>query len=428
VLLLDWKMPDLDGLAVARAVNQALRGQQGPILILATAHAHDELLALPDSQLVDAVLSKPVTPGALYETVAAALEKRAGHAVPDAVPSSRRLDGIRLLVVDDSEVNLEIALLIFENEGARVATAHNGQEALDWLQAHPQQIDLVLMDVQMPVMDGVQATGQIRAIPALAQLPVVALTAGAFKANQEQALAAGMNAYLTKPMDVEQAVAVILRLTGRPEWTGARVSAAHPGPHAQQDLPGLYVTRGLDIWRDASVYQQYLRKFVRDYGDFASAVQPLSLVARQAMVHKLRGAAGNLALDQVAEAAAALDDQLKSGVDADCGSTLHTLQEALQVACTSIAQYADTDSSSQAAPPPVANQALLTRLLQDALSALGQDTPEGVEPLLLQLAALLTPTQMVALQQAVESFDFRAGEAAVQALAASLQLTLKASA
>ncbi|NVO05277.1 MAG: response regulator [Rhodoferax sp.] len=424
VLLLDWKMPDLDGLAVARAVNQALHGQQGPVLILATAYDRDELLALPDSALADAVLSKPVTPLALYEAVAAALDQRAASATLPAPHSVQRLQGLRLLVVDDSDVNLEIAQLIFAGEGAQVHTAANGQQALDWLQAQPQQVDLVLMDVQMPVMDGMEATRRIRQLPALAQLPVVALTAGAFKANQQQALAAGMNEHLSKPMDVELAVAVILRLTGRPQWS---MPTAAPVWHdTQQDLPGLSVRRGLDIWRDATVYRQYLRRFVRDYGALVDGMQRMPLPAMQALAHKLRGAAGNLALDQVAAATAELDALLQSPADpAASASAQAALQEALRVASASIAAYAGSDAANPAGPAPAANLALLAPLLQQVLAELGRDTPDGVEPLLPQLEALLGSEPAAALRHALEGFDFRAGEAAVRALANSLQIELQ---
>ncbi len=420
VLLLDWKMPDLDGLAVARAVNKVLRGQQGPILIMATAYSRDELLAMPDSQLADAVLSKPVTPYSLYEAVAAALEKRSGNEAQDSTGSPQRLAGIRLLVVDDSDVNLEIAQLIFEGEGAQVSSADNGQEALDWLQSHPHAVDLVLMDVQMPVMDGVQATQRMRAIPALAQLPVVALTAGAFKSNQEDALAAGMNEHLSKPMDVEHAVTIIRRLTGRPEWTGNRPSMPQGWLDGQEDMPGLSVVRGLDIWRDAAVYQQYLRKFVRDYGPLLADMAQLPVPAMQALSHKLRGAAGNLALDQLAAASTELEAVLKIGADAS--SALLVVQQAFQVAVGSIELYAGTGHDGPAACAQTADQARLEQLLERALVELGRDTPQGVEPVLLELDALLRREQTAALRHAVEDFDFRAGEAAVRELAAALRL------
>jgi PAS domain S-box-containing protein len=421
VLLLDWHMPDLDGLGVARAVNQALAGTQGPIVILATAYSREELLAQPDSQLVDAVLAKPVTPSSLHEAVKAALEKRHGRPAVPAQASRPRLEGVRLLVVDDSEINLEIAQLIFAGEGAQVVSASNGQEALDWLQAHPLDVDLVLMDVQMPVMDGMRATQLIRAIPALAQLPVVALTADAFKSNLDQALAAGMNEHLTKPMDVERAIAVIQKLTGR-GLDQRSVSQAGAGANALREaehLPALSLRRGLSIWRDAGVYQQYLRKFVRDYSDFDADFRPMSLADQQALAHKLRGAAGNLALDQVAAAAADLDERLK--LNQHPGDALQRVQQAINQASTAIVHYAAAQAPPPQAPRGPLEQGLPARLLEQALQILGTDTPEGMEPVLGALEGLLPASQVAPLRHAVESFDFRSAEAAVLALQRSLE-------
>ena len=421
VLLLDWHMPDLDGLAVARAINKALRGTQGPIVILATAYSRDELLSQADSNLADAVLSKPVTPSSLFDAVQTAMQKRTGRPQSQALQGNQRLDGLRLLVVDDSEINLEIAELIFSAEGAAITTANNGQEALDWLQANPGAADLVLMDVQMPVMDGVRATQLIRANPALAQLPVVALTAGAYKTNEEEALAAGMNDHLSKPMDVDRAIAVILKLTGRAPAADMRPPPA-PVPDGPDDLPGLQLRRGLEIWRDARVYQQYLRKFVRDYGNFASDMQALPQSARQAMAHKLRGAAGNLALDQVASAATDLDEHLKQNQEAQ--EALQRVQIAIDLARTAIAQYAGTEPVPSTPPSLPSDRTRLSALLAQALHTLGTDSPEGMEPLLATLEAALPAADIAPLRHAVESFNFRAGEAAVRNLAVTLQVNL----
>ena len=220
LLVLDWKMPDLDGLRVAQAVNAQLQGAQGPIIILATAHSRDELLAHADSALADAVLNKPVSASALYDAVAAAMVKRGTLTSNTSNKDNARLRGVRILVVDDSEINREVARLIFEREEALVSTANDGQEALQWLDAHVSEVDLVLMDVQMPVMNGIEATQRIRTDSRFTTLPIVALSAGAFAHDRAVAMDAGMNDHITKPMDVESAVALICALL-QPSHTGA---------------------------------------------------------------------------------------------------------------------------------------------------------------------------------------------------------------
>jgi hypothetical protein len=133
---------------------------------------------------------------------------------PTAPPApGQRLQGLRILVVDDVDFNREVAQLIFCGEGAQVVLANNGRQAIDLLQSTAAPFDIVLMDVQMPVMDGLEATRIIRSTPALAGLPVLALSAGAFKAQEEAARAAGMEGFLSKPFDVDAAIGLIIEHT-----------------------------------------------------------------------------------------------------------------------------------------------------------------------------------------------------------------------
>ncbi len=176
ILLLDYKMPGIDGLQTAHTVRNELKNYSDPIVILVTAFASHELMDHPHAVLADAILNKPVTSSMLYNAVSRAM----------------RLNGLRMLVVDDSEINREVAQRILAGEGAQVVLANNGQEAVDWLQTNGNIVDIVLMDVQMPVLNGYEATRQIRRMSSLSSLPIVALTAGAFLDQQDLASQAGM--------------------------------------------------------------------------------------------------------------------------------------------------------------------------------------------------------------------------------------------
>jgi CheY-like chemotaxis protein len=131
-------------------------------------------------------------------------------------PKQKRLRGVRMMVVDDNDFNRHMVQMIFEGEGAQVTLAGDGLQALQWLQQHPRQIDIVLMDLQMPVMDGYQATRLIRATPELAKLPVIALTAGASREQEQAARDAGMMGFLSKPFKVDAAISLIQSLTTAP--------------------------------------------------------------------------------------------------------------------------------------------------------------------------------------------------------------------
>lgn len=437
VLVLDWKMPGMDGLHAARTIHEALKGDHEPIVIMVTAHSRDDLLASPDGHLADAVLNKPVTASMLYDAVAKAYRAHDGD---NAVAFStrrggQRLAGLRILVVDDSDINREVAQHIFTDEGAAVSSANDGREAVDWLLAHPGQVDIVLMDVQMPVMDGYEATRLIRRTPALAGLPVVALTAGVFKEQQEAALAAGMSEFIAKPFDVDAAIALIRELTG---WKDSPVAsqpepsqpepAVAPAAELVADLPGLAVERGLALWRNADVYRQYLRKFACDYGDGVRQMAQAERAAAAALAHKLKGAAANLALDEVAALAGEADRVLPAGEDA--AAILTRLQAALDTALASIAQYASRDGvslSSDSATLNTLNLRQIAPLLARAMDALNADNPDTIEPLLDKLGRWLPADRLAPLREAIENFDFRGGERATHALATELGIALEVS-
>ncbi|TCJ15790.1 response regulator [Parasulfuritortus cantonensis] len=425
IVMLDWRMAGIDGLAAARAIRTRHgNGADQPIIVMVTAYSQDALLAEPDSKLADAVLTKPVTPSGLYDAVAQSMNRRFGQQTGQpSAEDGKRLPGLRILVVDDSDINREVAQRIFGAEGATVSLANDGRQAVDWLSAHPKSVDIVLMDVQMPVMDGYEATRRIRATPAIAALPVVALTAGAFKSQHDEARAAGMDDFITKPFDVDAAVRRIQKLTG---WRNAPIAlapAAESGPGAGSPLPGIDVERGLRVWRDQAVYRQYLQRFAQEYRASAELLRQSDGDAASALAHKLKGVAGNLALGEVAGHAQEVDALARNGDD--LGAAIDRLQAALDVALASIRRYAPEPGPDTAALPEF-DRHLVTGQLGRALAALDADNPDGVEPLLAELAEQLPGPRIEAIRLAVETFDFRAGEAAIRRLAEELGIRLEA--
>jgi len=421
VLLLDFEMPGQNGLATARAIRHELKDAGDPIIIMVTAYSSLQLRDHPENHLADAVLSKPVTPSNLYNAVARAMRVRQGG--QEQVPSrpQQRLAGLHVLVVDDSDINREVAQRILASEGAQVVLANDGQQAVNWLQAHPTEVDIVLMDVQMPVMNGYEATRQIRRIPAMAALPVIALTAGAFMEQQDLASEAGMNSFIAKPFDVDLAIALIIKLTGR---TGLVTRASSAAPTVgSPDLPGLSVQQGLVLWHDSLVYQKYLRKFAADYADVVHRAREAQPADALALAHKLAGASANLALTDVSAAARKLNHTLSAKQDA--AVALADLQQALDVALVSIQHYAPEKTSDSAATTANFDASQVTQLLTQVLEALNHDHPDFAEPLLVALGQVLPADQLAPLRTAMDNFDFRGCEKMTRALAADLHLVLE---
>jgi two-component system, sensor histidine kinase and response regulator len=236
---LDMLMPELDGLGTARAIQALAIGTHPQVVMITGAEQVVLDTALLDAGVL-AVLHKPVTPSDLHDTL---IRLMVGDAAspglapldPSALEESvRAMGGGHVLVVEDNEINQEVMRDMLQDVGLDVTTADNGQEALDFLALAPgtdRPVDLVLMDMQMPVMDGVAATRAIRALPALASLPIVAMTANAMTQDRERCLQAGMNDFLTKPVDPDRLWDAVLR------WVAPAQAEAPPAPAA--DGPAL---------------------------------------------------------------------------------------------------------------------------------------------------------------------------------------------
>ncbi len=247
----------------------------------------------------------------------------------------RWLAGVRVLVVDDSDINREVARRLLEREGAQVDTSENGVQALERLRAGPAAYDAVLMDVQMPEMDGLEATRRLRGELGLG-LPVIALTAGALVEERRQALAAGMNEFLTKPLDPRTLLRSVRQLVGahRDAVSTVLAASADAAPAGWPSIDGIDVAGAtLRSGGDPALFVSLLRTFVREFADLAAAnpALPASPEARKALaarVHKLRGSAGTLGARAVQHAASIAEAEL--GRDrVDASGALTTLASAL---------------------------------------------------------------------------------------------------
>jgi signal transduction histidine kinase/CheY-like chemotaxis protein len=431
-LLLDWQMPGMDGMELARQIRQSYPSDAQPVLMMVTAYARDDLLKQPDIELVDGILTKPVTSSCLYNALAQALRRRGGEEeVPQERPVSLRIAGVRVLVTDDSDINREVAFRILSAEGATVTLASNGREAVDWLHRNPDAVDIVLMDVQMPVLDGYEATRLLRQSPGFADLPIVALTAGAFKSQQDEAREAGMNAFVAKPFNVDELMAVVRRLARvAPEQAiaarlpavaeqGAQDAASAPSP-----LPGIDLARALLVWKERAPYSDILGRFAADFGDIADRLQAAleadGPAGMDSLCHQLKGVAGNLCLPDVARIAADLQKAAAHGGDA--AGMIAALREALGIALASIAALATqvAQRGGAVSTPAAALAAQGTpELLAGLLACLDKDNPDDAAPLLAALAPRLPSAVVDAVRSRVDDFDFRGAEAEVRVLIAA---------
>jgi PAS domain S-box-containing protein len=296
LLLADWKMPGMDGLELARE----LRRQTGlgrvphlPIIILVTAFGRDELAREAGDLHLDGILAKPVSASTLADSILRTLGQLGPAAEPKAPAiAPAALGGARILLVEDNLTNQLVACDLLEQAGLRVTVAGDGRQALAALAEAT--FDAVLMDVQMPEMDGLEATRRIRQDPRLLSLPVIAMTAGVLPQDQERCLAAGMNDHVAKPIEPGTLFATLGRwLAGRETGLGGALA---PG-----GAPEARVLAALA--RDLATQLSLLREALR--------AEDALLAGRTA--HSLKGMVLMAPAPGVREAARALEEALARG-------------------------------------------------------------------------------------------------------------------
>jgi PAS domain S-box-containing protein len=288
------------GLSIVRHLAELLGGE---IAVTSTLGVGSEFTVMLEFDVVSQATSVPVP-------------------TAPAVSDDCALDGVRILAVDDSDINLEVAKRILELRGARVSLAANGQAAVDRLKAEPKGFDVVLMDVQMPVLDGLTATRLIRGELGLADLPIIALTAGALTSERPKAIAAGMNDFITKPFDPLALVRSVRDQARRSKLqTNSRLPPAIAAvPNAVSVWPAIagvdYAGVRARLGDDAGLFRSLLGRLIRDFADVTfptTRCERGELIGHSAQMHKLKGSAGMLGLNVVQQMAATIERACDAG-------------------------------------------------------------------------------------------------------------------
>jgi CheY-like chemotaxis protein/HPt (histidine-containing phosphotransfer) domain-containing protein len=322
LVLMDWRMPGMDGMEAVSKMHSASL-MRTPSVIMITAFGREEAREEAERQGIQLplVLTKPVTPSSLLEAIGVVLgrepqgETRTGERSLHNANTVASLNGARLLLVEDNDLNQELASELLESVGIRLRLATHGQEALDIL-AEDGDFDGVLMDCQMPVMDGYTATRQIRQQPRFNTLPVIAMTANAMDGDRERALECGMNDHISKPLNVETMFATLAKWI-KPRAAQASLNAGFADGLPEQ-LEGIDLAAGLATCMGRrDLYLRLLCKFRDTQTGFieqfhAARIDP-DAGAAERLAHSLRGTAGNIGARSVAQACALLEQACHEG-------------------------------------------------------------------------------------------------------------------
>jgi len=334
VVLADWHMPVMDGLATAKAIRHAAIGQRQPIVVMVNAFARNHLEEISSAAEADVVLMKPITGSSLFDALHQALNaKQDGEQHIALQQAGTELAGVHFLLVEDNHLNQAVARGILEHMGATLDVVGDGLLAVERLRAEAPRYDIVLMDMQMPVMDGFSATHIIRTELRLT-LPVIAMTAGVLASERERCMTAGITDFIAKPVVVEEMMEVIGRYLPRPPQPPAEV----PRPVFDEEVFSMAALMRV-MGKDAKG-RAVLRRMVEDAlnkgmtplrtADEALQAGRHSEVAR--ILHGLRGSVGTLGTRRLVRASFATEQAIDEGRHAEVAALLaQTAQELEQV-------------------------------------------------------------------------------------------------
>ena len=441
LVLMDWRMPEMDGLETSRRMKEISKETH---IIMVTAFGRDEVKREAGELGVDLLLFKPLNRAQIFDGIMEVLGQEVSRQYnvrreeADDAEVMEKIGGVRILLVEDNRINQQVAKEILEGVGVIVDIANNGVESLR--SVGQVRYDAVLMDLQMPEMDGYEATRRIRRDVQFKELPIIAMTAHALTQDREQCLATGMNDHITKPIEPNELFASLIR------WIkpGSRVTpdVAFLQPVTQHDseqatfpdaVPGINISSGLQRLRgNQTLFLSLLDEFLRDFSSVAHQIRDTLKGHRQNdlssaanLAHTVKGLAGNVSAETLFEAAAALEKGIKDNQRDNWPVLLDQFENALNVVLDSVRtlerKQAEQQEKEEKTPPtqvvvdPVKRHALLSTLAH--LIRHGDSEAEdfflSVKPYL-QDASLANEVKQ--LEASLGLFDFKMAKASLDVI------------
>jgi signal transduction histidine kinase/DNA-binding response OmpR family regulator/HPt (histidine-containing phosphotransfer) domain-containing protein len=439
IAYIDWQMPGIDGIETGKRIRALPGLAHLPHLVMVTAYGREEVMKQAEDNAFANVLIKPVTASMLFDSAIAVLgvtPENVSEAPSTTSHDLSRLRGARILLVEDNELNREVALGLLEDAHLSIDQAENGEVAVRMVSERP--YDIVLMDMQMPVMDGITATKAIRSNPKFVSLPIVAMTANVMATDREKCIDAGMNDHVSKPIDPEELFKTLLRWIKPSEGGSLTEKSSLKEPEIPQTpaitpseplkIPGIDTGSALKrTGGNPKRYESLLRKFAQSAtgtvqeirtalaaGDSATAVR---------VAHSLKGSAANLGAASLAETAAKAETALTTGVGietalADAATSLETTVGAIQSALP----------PEQLATGNAADPLTLLKPLSRLKLLLKNDDGEASDFIIESrpvLSKVLTEAELNTLSDHVGNFDFAGALKSVSEISARLSLKLE---
>jgi PAS domain S-box-containing protein len=393
LVLMDWKMPGMDGIEASRRIKRHSELTRMPTIIMVTAYGREEVMRQAEEIGLEGFLTKPVTSSTLLDTIIGVFGekggfRRAGRAEEDwKIETLDSIRGAHVLIAEDNPINQQVAQELLTQAGLKVAIANNGREAVDMLGENA--YEAVLMDMQMPEMDGFEATRAIRQRPEFKDLPIIAMTANVMAGDREKCLEAGMNDHVAKPIEPDKLFKTLVQWIS-PKDRDISQPESQPSIATQTakvlpaSLAGIDIDEGLRrVGGNRKLYHKLLVEFFQDHGEDVRAINEAldsnDEKTAQRLAHTIKGVSGSIGAGDLFGAAEKLDAALKkkqrdtyNNLLSDLQDTLTPVMQGLEV----LAAIGETQETAQPDTEPV-NPEALTSLLDELQTLLEEMDPEA---------------------------------------------------
>ncbi|MBF0420043.1 MAG: response regulator [Magnetococcales bacterium] len=452
LILLDWRMPGMDGIETATKLrHDPLFAPFAPKIIMMTGFGREDVEKKAQHIGVEAFLPKPVSPSVLLNATMDVfgyneniMTVNKGNAL-DKEEIFQKLGGSRILLAEDHPINQQVACEVLRNMGIEVTVASDGQAAVDHV--HQGEFDLVLMDIQMPILDGYSATRLLRSDPRYNNVPIIAMTAHALTGDRELCLAAGMDDYVAKPIDTEQLYATLVKWIkprGGEAVSQARHAIQEKGDATIQNslghLPGIDVMSGLRrLGGNAELYRTMLGEFYRDYWAICKEIKAAleddtTWEKAKRLVHSIKGVAGNLSAQSLFQSAKILERVINDGqrhqwpaLLAHFEADLNQVLQSTHPLCPKENTPAKNESSQSTCQIEI-NRDRVASILVELSNWVRRNDIRSLDYMIpLRELLLGTPAtnELDALEKALDHFDFLSARTHLESLALMLQISVE---
>ena len=328
LVIVDWKMPEMTGTQTIEAIKKLPQIKNVPKFIMLTAYGVESVMQEVERLNVDGFLVKPMNPSILFNTILEIFGKDSFKEKLETIPSKHMdasLDSIRgakILLTEDNDINQEIATELLEGKGFHVTVACNGKEAVEKVSQF--EFDCVLMDIQMPVMDGYLATQEIRSDKRFKSLPIIAMTANAMKTDRDKCINVGMNDHVAKPINPKTLFSTLSKWIVKREGMGQNATSATEDVEIIQIESALPVLKGIDtkggmnrVNNNEVLYRKLLSRFYKNNLDLKEKIDKLLEEHKnkelERLIHTIRGVSATIGANELAQASEQLETKIREG-------------------------------------------------------------------------------------------------------------------